>query len=48
MFDYAAGLKYWLALALPDGYPLPDTETDHDWDKSAAAGCGLGAVVAEA
>ena len=41
MLDYAAALKYWLALALPDGYPLPDNETDHDWDKSGAASIAL-------
>jgi hypothetical protein len=37
MLYYASGLKYWLSLALPDGYPLPDTETDHDWDKAGVA-----------
>jgi hypothetical protein len=41
MLNYSAALKYWLALALPDGYPLPDTETEHDWDKSGAASIAL-------
>jgi hypothetical protein len=34
MLTYAAGLKYFLYLALDGAYPLPDTETDHDWDKA--------------
>jgi hypothetical protein len=34
MLDYAAGLKYSIYLATDGGYPLPDTETDHDWDKA--------------
>lgn len=34
MLNYAAGLKYWLYLALDGGYPLPDTELDHEWDKA--------------
>jgi hypothetical protein len=33
MLTYAAGLKYFLYLALDGNYPLPDTDTDHDWDK---------------
>jgi hypothetical protein len=33
MLDYAADLKYPLYLALGGAYPLPDTDTDHDWDK---------------
>lgn len=33
MLDYAADLKYPLYLALDGAYPLPDTDTDHDWDK---------------
>jgi hypothetical protein len=33
MLEYAAGLKYDLYLALDGQYPLPDTETDHEWDK---------------
>ena len=33
MLTYAADLKYPLYLALDGGYPLPDTDTDHDWDK---------------
>ena len=32
MLLYAAGLKYFLLLALPDGYPLPEGQNDHDWD----------------
>jgi hypothetical protein len=34
MLDYAADLKYPLYLALDGAYPLPDTDTDHDWDKA--------------
>ena len=34
MLEYAAGLKYWLYLALYGNYPLPDTDIDHDWDKA--------------
>jgi hypothetical protein len=34
MLDYASDLKYPLYLALDGGYPLPDTDTDHDWDKA--------------
>jgi hypothetical protein len=37
MLSYASGLKYWLSLALPKDYPLPDTEMDHDWDKAGVA-----------
>jgi hypothetical protein len=33
MLEYGAFLKYFLYLALNGNYPLPDTETDHDWDK---------------
>lgn len=33
MLDYAAGLKYYLYIALNGDYPLPDTEIEHDWDK---------------
>jgi hypothetical protein len=32
MTKYAAGLKYFLFLALDGKYPLLDVETDHDWD----------------
>ena len=32
MTKYAAGLKYFLFLALNGKYPLLDVETDHDWD----------------
>jgi len=37
MLAYAAALKYDLFLALDGAYPLPDTETDHDWDKAGLA-----------
>ena len=33
MLQYTALLKYDLYLALGGAYPLPDTETEHDWDK---------------
>ena len=32
MLEYAAGLKYFLYLALDGKYPLAETETQHDWD----------------
>jgi hypothetical protein len=32
MTKYAAGLKWFLYLALDGKYPLQDVETDHDWD----------------
>ena len=38
MLEYAAGLKYWLALALDGKYPLNDTETDHAWDLAGLMG----------
>ena len=38
MLNYAAGLKYWLYLALDGNYPLPDTEIDHEWDKAGLPG----------
>jgi len=41
MLEYAAGLKYFLFLALDGKYPLADTETDHDWD------CGMLPIVAD-
>jgi len=37
MLTYAAALKYDLFLALDGAYPLPNTETDHDWDKAGLA-----------
>ncbi len=33
MLTYAAGLKYYLYLALDGDYPMSDTDTDHAWDK---------------
>jgi hypothetical protein len=41
MLEYAAGLKYFLFLALDGKYPLMDVETDHDWD------CGVLTIVAD-
>ena len=41
MLEYAAGLKYFLFLALDGKYPLPDVETNHDWD------CGVLTVIAD-
>ena len=35
MLDYAAFLKYLIFLGLDGAYPLPDTEIEHDEDKSA-------------
>ena len=32
MLEYAAGLKYFLYIALDGKYPLAETETQHDWD----------------
>ena len=38
MLNYAAALKYDLYLALDGKYPMPDTETDHGWDKGGLMG----------
>ncbi|MDB5327213.1 MAG: hypothetical protein JWM57_2782 [Phycisphaerales bacterium] len=37
MLEYAAAVKYDLYLALDGAYPLPDTDTDHEWDKGGLA-----------
>jgi len=37
MLEYCANLKYWIYLATDGAYPLPDTETAHDWGKGSLA-----------
>jgi hypothetical protein len=32
MLDYCAVLKYFLYFALDGTYPIPDSQSDHDWD----------------
>ncbi|HEY0257680.1 MAG TPA: hypothetical protein VGC39_09580, partial [Candidatus Methylacidiphilales bacterium] len=44
MIDYCANLKYWLYLALDGAYPLPDTDTAHDWGKASLSSLATEAI----
>jgi hypothetical protein len=44
MLDYCANLKYWIYLGTDGAYPLPDTDTAHDWGKSGLAGLAMQTV----
>ncbi|MCE0498242.1 MAG: hypothetical protein LV481_09895 [Methylacidiphilales bacterium] len=44
MLEYCANLKYWIYLATDGAYPLPDTDTAHDWGKAGLASLAAQAV----